>query len=122
MRGPKLTQLIETNALSLPRNTRLEDFEVLYTLALRARGVTKEASITPIDEELVLGFLCRIVLPGKKPEFKHGVCALLARYAGVAQSESLQARFVSQLSPRFTTARSAENLPVARIAGFLKHR
>lgn len=122
MRGPKLTNLIETNSLSLPRNTRLEDFEVLYTLALRARGIANEASITQLDEELVLGFLCRIVLPGKKPEFKDGICALLARYVGIAQSESLQARFSSQLSARFTKARSVDNLPVSRVAGFLKHR
>jgi hypothetical protein len=114
--------MIETGTLSLPKNTELADFETLYTLALRSRGVAEGSSVSELDETLVLGLLCRLVLPGKKPEFKNGICALLSRYAGVAQSESMQGRFLSQLSTRFTRARELENLPVARIAGFFKHR
>lgn len=120
MRGQLLKELIEQNKLRLPRNTTVADFETLYTLLLEARGIKSAQDITESEERLVLTVLCRFPLPGKKPTFVSGICALLSNFAGITDSELLREKFRTKISSRFTRATALDELPLGRIQGILK--
>lgn len=128
MRGPELQRKISENSLNLPNSATIEDFETLYSLILEARGILSQNEITSADEIIVLGSLCRIPIPGKKSEFKHGVCAWLSNYKGVSNNRILREKFKGRLSSRIKKASIAgttptwQELPLKRIRWIFTRR
>jgi hypothetical protein len=128
MQGPELKRKIRENNLNLPKNASVADFEVLYSLILEARGVQSPGDITRADEIIVLGSLCRLPIPGKKSEFKNGICAWLSNYRGISSSEKLRRKFKGRLSSRIKTANisgetpTEKELPLRRVRWVFKRR
>lgn len=122
MATPYLDHLVATGDLKLPAKVTLEDFKMLYALALKKRGFHVENDAVPeAEEQFVLVALCRIDLPEKAADFRNGMCATLSNYHGVAQNRTLQDRFVDSLSPRFIRARRIKDIPLVSIRSIFGH-
>ena len=97
MIGSYLRSMIATNKLKIPEGSSVGDIEAMYSLLLSARGKTI-GTVSEDDEYLVLTFLCRIIWPGKRPDYVHGIFAYLSHFAGIANDPRKQASFYWRIS------------------------
>jgi hypothetical protein len=96
MIGPYFQRLLDNDQIRLPKGLSMDDLETMYTLLLKARLGSQKPNED--DEHFILILLCRIVWPGKKPNYVSGILAYLSNFRGISKDYNKQARFFARIA------------------------